>query len=498
MAHMAEQSRVLSRAARIGGCAFAALAGAALLVLGGAPQAQPDPGATPAILLDVDGAIGPATTEYLSRGLADAAEQEAPLVIIRLDTPGGLTAATRDIVKAIRNSPVPVATWVAPEGARAASAGTYILYASHVAAMAPATNVGAATPVSLGGAPASPPSAPEKKPDQDAGDNGEGSGKDQAGETESGAAGPDQADEPADSATASRRKAVNDAAAWIRSLAEETGRNAEWAERAVREGVSVTAEEALELGVAEVLATNVRALLDAIDGREVTTAAGAVTLHTDGIAVERREPGWRSELLAVITNPTVAYILLMIGFYGLLLEGYNPGAIVPGTVGAICLLLALYALQVLPVNYAGLLLILLGLMLMVAEAFAPSFGALGIGGVVAFVAGSVILMDTDVPGFEIAIEVIGGVALVASVLMGGLVLMAIRAFRRPVLAGAEEIEGGHGEAMTPIDNRRGEIWIRSERWQARSDTPINKGEPVRVTGRDGLILQVEPQVKAEE
>ena len=480
------------------GAALAALAGAALLALGAAPQAQPGNGATPAILLDVDGAIGPATTEYLTSGLEDAAAEQAPLVIIRMDTPGGLTAATRDIVKAIRSSPVPVATWVAPEGPRAASAGTYILYASHVAAMAPATNVGAATPVSLGGAPASPPSAPEKQPDRDSGDSGDGDDKEPAGETDAGEAEPDRTAEPADDASASRRKAVNDAAAWIRSLAEETDRNADWAEKAVREGASVTAEEAVKLGIADLIAGSARELLDAIDGRDIRTQAGNVSLDTAGIALDRREPGWRSELLAVITNPTVAYILLMIGFYGLLLEGYNPGAIVPGTVGAICLLLALYALQILPVNYAGLLLILLGLMLMVAEAFAPSFGALGLGGVVAFVAGSVILMDTDVPGFEIAIEVIGGVALVASVLMGGLILMAIRAFRRPVMAGAEEIEGGHGEAMTAIDSRQGEIWIRSERWQARSEVPIEKGESVRVTARDGLILQVEPQAKAKE
>ena len=485
---------------------LAAFLGTAGLLLGPPPQAQQS-AAESAILLDVDGAIGPATTEYITSGLDAAAQEGAQLVVVRMDTPGGLTAATRDIVKAIRNSPVPVVTWVAPEGARAASAGTYILYASHVAAMAPATNVGAATPVSLGGPPGQQPSAPdnepESEPQKDAGDGSEnnGSGENQAGTSEPGdgqAAEPSEAAEPADSATASRRKAVNDAAAWIRSLAETTGRNADWAEKAVRQGVSITAEEAVELNVADLIAASVRELLDAIDGRELETAAGSVTLQTDGIAVDRREPGWRSELLAVITNPTVAYILLMIGFYGLLLEGYNPGAIVPGTVGAICLLLALYALQILPVNYAGLLLILLGLILMVGEAFAPSFGALGIGGVVAFVVGSVILMDTDVPGFEIALEVIGGVALVASVLMGGLIAMAIRVFQRPAMAGAEEIEAGHGEAMTAIDSRGGEVWIRSERWQARSDTPINKGESVRVTARDGLVLRVKPQAKAEE
>jgi len=470
---------------------------AAGLVLGwGATLAQEaDDGggdAGTAILLEIDGAIGPATTDYLTRALETAAEREARVAIIRMDTPGGLTAATRDIVQAIRNSSVPVVVWVAPEGAQAASAGTYILYASHVAAMAPATNVGAATPVSLGGTPG--PKAPEQpqQPDDSAEGDGEDGAAGQEGESEAQEA---PAEEPAD---AKSRKALNDAAAWIRSLAQETGRNADWAERAVREAVSLTAREAVEQNVAELIARDLDELLAAIDGRTVDTVTGAVTLATAGARIERIEPDWRSELLAVITNPTVAYLLLMIGIYGLLLEGYNPGSLVPGTVGAICLLLALYALQVLPVNYAGLLLIVLGIILMVSEAFMPSFGVLGIGGLVALVAGSIILFDTETPGFGIALEVITGMALIAGGITALLIYLAVRAWRNPVVSGDEAILGAHGEAIEPIDGGTGTVYLMGERWQARSDTPLDSGTKVRVKRRDGLVLQVEPDSQQED
>jgi membrane-bound serine protease (ClpP class) len=475
------------------------LSGALLFFVPGMAEEEPSAesaggaeGAGPrAIMLTVDGAIGPATTDYLTRGIETAEEREVDLLIIRMDTPGGLTEATRDIVKAIRGSRVPVATWVAPGGARAASAGTYILYASHVAAMAPSTNVGAATPVSIGGAP-QPPAEPDQRPDEEGGGNAEegNGGTDAAESTEEPAQ--EDAPSPEGPSSASERKAVNDAAAWIRGLAQETGRNAEWAERAVREGVSLTSEEAVEQNVADFIAANLNALLEGADGREVKVAGEVVTLVTAGATVETIEPDWRSELLAIITNPTVAYLLMMIGIYGLLLEGYNPGALVPGTVGAICLLLALYAFQVLPVNYAGLLLILLGIILIVSEALVPSFGVMGFGGIVAMVVGSIILMDTDVPGFEIALEVIGSVATVSGVIMFAIAYMAVKAWKRPVVSGAEEIAHATGEVVSTVDATGGWVYMLGERWQARSDRPIPPGTPVRVLERDGLTVRVEP------
>jgi len=434
-----------------------------------------------AMLLDIDGAIGPATTDYLTRALESARDRDAPLVILRMDTPGGLTAATRDIVQAIRNSSIPVVVWVAPEGAQAASAGTYILYASHVAAMAPATNVGAATPVSLGGAPSPGAPAPESGEDAD-GTPGAEEGEAAEGEqTET---------EPA--ADAKSQKALNDAAAWIRGLAQETGRNAAWAERAVREAASITADEAIAQNVAEIIARDLDELLAALDGRVVDTVTGEVTLVTANLRVERVEPDWRSELLSVITNPTVAYLLLMIGIYGLLLEGYNPGSLVPGTVGAICLLLALYALQVLPVNYAGLLLIVLGIILMVSEAFMPSFGVLGIGGVIAMIVGSIVLFDTEAPGFDIALEVIGAMGVVASLFTAALIWLAVRAWRNPVVSGDAAILDARGETLEAVDARSGTAHLMGERWQVRCDQALEPGTPVRVTGRDGLVLQVVP------
>lgn len=496
----------MGRRSRVWLIGLAALLGAALGVSAAAQDQGEEgdgdaaPAVTRAIMLEVDGPIGPATTDYLGRAFEDAAEAgDVGLVIVRLDTPGGLTAATRDIVRAIRSSPVPIAVWVAPEGARAASAGTYILYASHVAAMAPATNVGAATPVSIGGA----PSPPEEPSEEEPGGSDDGSGDDTGDGTEDGngedrpAEGEDQPAAPADT-DAKRAKAVNDAAAWIRSLAQETGRNADWAEKAVREGVSATAEEAVELEVADFIAASISEVLGQAHGRSVEVRDAPRTLVTEGLAVERRTPDWRSELLAVITNPTVAYLLLMIGIYGLLLEGYSPGSFVPGTVGAISLLLALYAFQVLPVNYAGLLLIALGIILIVSEAFVPSFGVLGIGGVVAMVVGSIILMDTDVPGFGLPLELIATVGLFCSVIMLALVTLAVRAWRQPVISGAEGVRAAQGHALETVDATAGTVHTQGERWQARSERPIPAGTRIRVISREGLVLHVEADPEQEE
>jgi membrane-bound serine protease (ClpP class) len=423
--------------------------------------------------LSVEGVIGPATDDYIERALQTAAQSRAELVIIRMDTPGGLDTAMRGIVKNITNSVVPVASFVAPTGARAASAGTYILYASHIAAMSPGTNLGAATPVQIGGITA--PARTNKEQDKDK------------------ATDDDKQSEPPVAAAddAMKTKLVNDAVAYIRGLAQLHGRNEAWAEKSVREGASLPASDALEMNVIDIIASGTGGLLKQLDGREVTVLGEKRTLHTDGLAIRQLEPDWRSRFLSVITNPTIAYILMLIGIYGLILEFSNPGAIVPGTIGAISIVIALYAFQLLPVNYAGMGLILLGVALMVAEAFEPSFGMLGIGGVISFIIGSVILMDTDVPGFGIDISVIIVFALISALIFIIVIGMAIRARRRPVVSGLEELIGGEAIVMDDFD-RKGMVNIHSELWQAVSSRPLQKGQLVKVVGVSGLTLEVEP------
>jgi membrane-bound serine protease (ClpP class) len=389
-----------------------------------------------------------------------------------MDTPGGLDSAMRDIIKDILASPIPVATFVSPSGARAASAGTYILYASHVAAMSPATNLGAATPVPvMGPSGGDAPGKPGQEP---------GAEK----RTEKGAPAPVPGD-------ATGRKQVADAAAYIRGLAQLRGRNVEWAEKAVREAVSLPAEEAVRIKVIDLVAEDLPDLLRQVDGRRIAVPGGEVTLDTANAETVEIAPDWRNRFLATITNPSVAYILMLIGIYGLLLEFYNPGSLVPGVTGAVCLLLAMYAFQLLPVNYAGVALILVGIGFIVAELFVPSYGALGVGGTVAFVVGSVMLMDTDVPGFQIPWQIIAGVSAISVLLLIAIVAMALKARERPVVSGSEEMVGAIGEALADFD-KSGWARVHSENWKVRTATPVRRGQKLRVSGVKGLELEVVP------
>jgi membrane-bound serine protease (ClpP class) len=411
-----------------------------------------------ALLLHVDGAISPAMADYIVHGLEAADQQHAELVILEMDTPGGLDSSMRRIIKAILASPVPVVTYVAPSGSRAASAGTYILYASHIAAMAPATNVGAATPVQLAG------SSPT----------------------------------PAKPETAEDRKILNDAVAYIRGLAKERGRNADWAEQAVRNAASLTANEALKQHVIDLMANNLPDLLVKLNGRSVTTEAGTVTLHTAGMLVQDYQIGARVKFLEVITDPTVAYLLLLVGIFGLMFEGFNPGGVLPGVVGAIALLLALYAFHVLPVNFAGLALIILGVILFVTETFVHAYGTLSIGGLAAFVFGSIILMDTSVPGFQVSRGLIAGISVAAALIIAGTLWLTLQTHRRPVVSGNEQLLHSTGQALTDFSAAgTGNVRVHSEIWNAYSDQPLHAGDSVKVVRREGLKLIVEPLTKTE-
>lgn len=417
------------------------------------------------VQLELEGPIGPASSDYVARSLDYAAESKASLIILRMDTPGGLDTAMREIIKKIIASPVPVAAYVAPGGARAASAGTYILYASHVAAMAPGTNLGAATPVTM----PMPASLNEE--------TSRAKGKPENGNPEN--------------ASVMERKMTNDAAAYIRGLANLRGRNADWAEKAVREAASLSAEEALALHVIDLLAADVDDLLKKADGRLVNVLGQTVKLNLAGAWIEPVEPDWRNRLLAAIANPNIAYVLMLLGIYGLILEFYHPGTVAPGTIGAICLLLALYALQALSVNYAGLALILLGLGLMTAEAFAPSFGILGIGGMTAFVFGSIILMDTGITGPEVSPAVIAAFAISSAVLCIVVTRLLLRVRNKPVIAGREQLIGSVGTAMEDFAIE-GRVWVHSEAWAAHAEQPVHHGQKVKVTAIKGLTLIVTP------
>ena len=444
---------------------------ALLLITVIARAAESDP--APVFVLRIAGAIGPATGEYVSRSLDQAARARAQLVVLEIDTPGGLDASMRSIVKDIVASPVPVAVYVAPQGARAASAGTYILYAAHIAAMAPATNLGAATPIAIG------LPSPGREPEP-------------AGRAASAAA-PGETGHDTSSA-----KRINDAAAYIRSLAQLRGRDSAWAEQAVRESVSLSASDALARKVIDLVAVDVGDLLRKLDGRVVQrgeSQGGSAKLATAQAAVVTLEPDWRNRLLSAISDPSLVLILMMVGVYGLLFEIMNPGFVAPGVIGGVAILLALWGLQMLPVNYAGLALILLGIAFFVAEAFLPSYGALGIGGVAAFAFGALLLIDSDTPGFGIPPSLIVVVTLVSAGFVVTVTGMAAKARRRPVVSGTPRMIGEFGEI---IEFGAGEGWaiVAGERWRVRAAVPLHVGQRVRITRVEGLTLEVSPSPQA--
>lgn len=439
------------------------LGGLALVAIGPSIGQQANNG--PVLVFDVKGVIGFTSADYLKRAVQRAQDENASLIIMRIDTPGGLVSSTREMIQTILASPIPIVGYVAPSGARAASAGTYLMYASHLAAMAPATHLGAATPIQMGAPGTTPPTQPSKDEKNDDG---------QAG--------------------AAERKLMNDAVAYLRGLAELRNRNADWAEKAVREGATLTANQALQENVIEIVAPDLRELLAAVDGRSVTTSAGPVTLATRDKPFIQIDPSWHIQVLQVIADPNVAFILLLIGIYGILFELLNPGAIFPGVIGGISLVLALTALTVLPTNLGGVALLLLGIALLAGEAFTPGFGIMGIGGIVAFILGGLFLFDPDQVDidFSVSTPLIIGAAIASAGILAGVLGVAVRSRQRQVRTGAEQLIGSSGEVVQ-WSGQTGRVRVHGETWGARSGSVLLEGDPVVVTDREGLTLIVKPK-----
>jgi len=439
------------------------LGGLALVAIGPSIGQQANNG--PVLVFDVKGVIGFTSADYLKRAVQRAQDENASLIIMRIDTPGGLVSSTREMIQTILASPIPIVGYVAPSGARAASAGTYLMYASHLAAMAPATHLGAATPIQMGAPGTTPPTQPSKDEKNDDG---------QAG--------------------AAERKLMNDAVAYLRGLAELRNRNADWAEKAVREGATLTANQALQENVIEIVAPDLRELLAAVDGRSVTTSAGPVTLATRDKPIIQVDPSWHIQVLQVIADPNVAFILLLIGIYGILFELLNPGAIFPGVIGGISLVLALTALTVLPTNLGGVALLLLGIALLAGEAFTPGFGIMGIGGIVAFILGGLFLFDPDQVDvdFSVSTPLIIGAAIASAGILAGVLGVAVRSRQREVRTGAEQLIGSSGEVVQ-WSGQTGRVRVHGETWGARSGSVLLEGDPVVVTDREGLTLIVKPK-----
>jgi membrane-bound serine protease (ClpP class) len=396
-----------------------------------------------------EGVINPVAAEYINHVLTEAQEGTAAAVVIRLDTPGGLDTSMRLIIKDITSSPVPVIVYVAPSGGRAASAGVFILYAAHIAAMAPSTNVGAAHPVAMGG-----------------------------GEMDA----------------VMKEKVENDAAAYIKSIAEKRGRNIKWAEDAVRKSVSVTEKEALGLKVIDLIADDVPSLLAAVDGRQVITGAGKIVLHTKGALLKDLPMGWRLEALKALSDPNIAFLLMTLGTIGLLAELYNPGAILPGIVGAISLILAFYSLQTLPINYAGVLLIILGIVLFILEIKVTSYGLLSLGGLASLVFGALLLVKTDAPFLRVSLSFIIPTAVLVGTILMTLTWIAVKTQRRRAVTGAEAMVGTIALAQTDVAPK-GRVFVHGEIWEAVSDEPIREGEEAKIKGVSGLTLKVAPHRK---
>ena len=400
------------------------------------------------IVINVEGVVNPVMSEFITKSIDSAEKEKANVLVIELDTPGGLDTSMRSIVKKIIASEVPVVVYVSPSGARAASAGVFITIAAHVAAMAPGTNIGAAHPVGVGG-----------KMDK-----------------------------------TMAEKAVNDASAYIKSLAEKRGRNAEWAEKAVRESVSVTEQEALKLNVIDFVSQDIKSLLAAIDQKEVQTSSGKQIIQTAGIHITYKEMGVRHKILDIISDPNIAYLLMLLGFYGIFFELTNPGVVLPGVLGALALILALYSFQTLPVNYAGLLLIFLAIVLFILEIKITSYGMLTIGGLISMTIGSIMLFDSPLPFFQLSLKVILPAVLLTTLFFSLTVYLAVKAYRRQPVTGAEGLIGLEGEARTDV-HHKGQVFVHGEIWQAWSDEPINAGDKIIVEKVENLTLKVKKGIQ---